>query len=184
MNDIDIINLFFERSELAITETSKKYHNLCMHIAGNILRSREDSEECVNDALMCLWNNIPPERPDNLSAYICKIVRNLSLKKLEYITAQKRNPEVLISFSELEGILADEHSVHMHSHEEIGRLLSSFLRTLKKEQRVVFVRRYWFYDSIPDISNKYSMSESKVKSMLFHTRNKLKNYLEKEGYEV
>ena len=184
MNDIEIINLFFERSELAITETSKKYHNLCMQIAENILGSQEDAEECVNDALMCLWNNIPPERPKNLSAYICKMVRNLALKKIEYNTVQKRNPEVLISFSELEEILGDEHPMHTYHHEEIGQLLSSFLRTLKKEQRVVFVRKYWFYDTIADISKRYSMSESKVKSMLSYTRKKLKKYLEKEGYKL
>lgn len=184
MEDIDIIKLYFERSEKAIEETTKKYYNLCMRISKNILQSREDSEECINDTLMCLWNTIPPRQPNNLSAYICKIARNHSLKKLEYNTAVKRNINVIVSFEELEHVLPSKDATSNINYVELGELLTKFLKGLKKEQRVVFVRRYYFFDSIVDISKSLSFSESKVKSMLFHTRNKLEKYLREEGYEI
>lgn len=180
MKDIDIIHLFFERSEMAIKEASQKYQKQCMQIARSILNNVEDAEECVNDTWMCLWNQIPPDVPGSLSAYICKIVRLLSLKKLEYIKADKRNPEMMIPFEELEEILSDEHPMHSHDMTELAHILSDFLRTLSKEQRVIFVRRYFFYDSVKEIAEKYGFSESKVKSILFYTRNKLRKELKEE----
>lgn len=184
MEDIKIIELFFARSEKAIAETASKYGKLCLNIAGNILGNTEDSEECVNDTYMALWNCIPPQRPSNLMAYICKIVRNLSLKKSEYNLAKKRDTSVTISLSELESVLSDEVISEKSSDEEIGKFISEFLKSEKPDARNVFIRKYWYFDSVSDIAKRYKFSESKVKSMLFHTRNRLKKYLIKEGVHI
>lgn len=184
MEDIKIIELFFSRSERAISETSSKYGKLCLSIAGNILGSPEDSEECVNDTYLALWNKIPPARPANLMAFICKITRNLSLKKLEFNTAQKRTQNLTVCFSELEQILPDYAISPDFDDEEIGKIISDFLKNEKQEVRNVFIRKYWYFDSVSDIAKRYKFSESKVKSMLFHTRNKLKKHLIKEGVHI
>ena len=183
MNDLDIIELYFARDEQAISKTQEKYGKLCRSIAYNILKNPEDAEECVNDAYLGVWNAIPPTRPNNFSAFICKITRNLSLKRLEFSTRDKRSVDMTVSFSELEQILSDSAAENI-SGERIGELISSFLRTQKSESRQVFVRKYYFFDSIEDIAKRYSFSESKVKSMLYQTRKKLKEYLSKEGIEV
>lgn len=184
MDDLQIIGLYFARDEQAIKETDVKYGRLCFRVANNILGNDEDSEECVNDTYLSLWNKIPPTRPYNFKAFICKIVRNLSLKKLEYTQAAKRTPNAVVSFAELENVLSDECINHDIDDEEIGRLISDFLRKEKADARNVFLRRYWFFDSITDIAARYSFSENKVKSMLFRTRNKLREYLRKEGVEI
>lgn len=184
MEDAKIIELFFSRSEEAITETASKYGKLCFSISGNILGNNEDSEECVNDTYLALWNCIPPQRPSNLMAFISKIVRNLSLKKLDYNLAKKRDSSITHSLSELEEILPDKAISNKFSDEEIGRILSNFLKNEKADSRNVFIRKYWYFDSVEDISKRYKFSESKVKSMLFHTRNRLKKYLIKEGVRI
>lgn len=184
MEDAKIIELFLSRSEGAITETSAKYGRLCLSIAGNILGNTEDSEECVNDAYLALWNCIPPQRPTNLLAFICKITRNLSLKKLEYNLAKKRDANITLSLSELEDILPDYAVSPDFNDEEIGKVISDFLKKEKPEVRNVFIRKYWYFDSVADIAKRYKFSESKVKSMLFHTRNKLKKHLIKEGVHI
>ena len=166
MDDLTIIELYFDRSEQAIDETDKKYGKLCRSLAGSILSSDEDAEECVSDAYLSVWNTIPPTRPNNFTAFLCKIVRNLSLKRLDYNTAQKRNGNVTVPLAELE---------------ELGKLLSRFLRQEKADARNAFIRRYYFFDTIADIAERYSFSESKVKSMLYHTRNRLRAFLKKEG---
>lgn len=181
MNDIEIIDLFFERSETAITEIDIKYGKICLNVAHNILKNVHDSEECVNDTYLSLWNSIPPNRPNKLMAFTLKVTRNLALKRLEYNTARKRNPDVIISFSELEDVISNDLLSSDLEDKEIGRLLNSFLRNAKQESRKVFIRRYYFLDSISDISSRYGYSESKVKNMLYHTRKKLREYLEKEG---
>ncbi|MBQ7810085.1 MAG: sigma-70 family RNA polymerase sigma factor [Clostridia bacterium] len=184
MEDAKIIELFFSRSEEAITETASKYGKLCFSISGNILGNNEDSEECVNDTYLALWNCIPPQKPSNLMAFISKIVRNLSLKKLDYNLAKKRDSSVTHSLSELEEILPDKAISNKFSDDEIGRILSNFLKNEKADSRNVFIRKYWYFDSVEDISKRYKFSESKVKSMLFHTRNRLKKYLIKEGVRI
>ena len=166
MDDLTIIELYFDRSEQAIDETDKKYGKLCRSLAGSILSSDEDAEECVSDAYLSVWNTIPPTRPNNFTAFLCRIVRNLSLKRLDYNTAQKRNGNVTVPLAELE---------------ELGKLLSCFLRQEKADARNAFIRRYYFFDTIADIAERYSFSESKVKSMLYHTRNRLRAFLKKEG---
>lgn len=178
MDDLTIIELYFDRSEQAIDETDKKYGKLYRSLAGSILSSDEDAEECVSDAYLSVWNTIPPTRPNNFTAFLCRIVRNLSLKRLDYNTAQKRNGNVTVPLSELEEVL---HTVPEPELEELGKLLSRFLRQEKADARNVFIRRYYFFDTVADIAERYSFSESKVKSMLYHTRNRLRAFLEKEG---
>lgn len=184
MDDLRIINLYFERNEQAITETSTKYGKLCHSIAYNILHNYEDSEECVNDTYIGMWNAIPPTRPNNLTAFICRITRNLSLKRLEYLKREKRSADIVLSLDELTAVLADNQYAPDVSDEDIGKLISQFLRTQKDDVRNVFIRKYYFFDSIKEIAVRYSFTESKVKNMLFSTRNKLKDYLIKEGMEI
>ncbi len=184
MDDSKIIELYFERNEQAIKETDVKYGKLCYRIAYNILSNREDSEECVNDTYMGAWNAIPPTRPDNFMAFLSKIARNLSLKRLEFLTREKRSAAVFLSLDELAAVLQDERFSPEANDEYVGKLISAFLRNQKEDARNVFIRKYFFFDSIEEISVRYSFTESKVKNMLFRTRNKLKEYLIKEGIEL
>lgn len=184
MDDLQIIELYFQRDEQAVRETDAKYGRLCHRIAYNILGSREDSEECVNDAYMGIWNAIPPARPNNFTAFVCRITRNLSLKRLEFLTREKRSRDAAVSLDELEAVLPDDRVQPDMDDEALSGLISRFLRGQKEEVRNVFIRRYYFFDSIGEIAERYSFTESKVKNMLFHTRNKLKAYLIKEGIEI
>lgn len=184
MDDREIIELYFERDEQAIKETDAKYGKLCNSIAYNILNNHEDSEECVNDTYVGMWNAIPPTRPGNFMAFVCKITRNLSLKRLEYMKREKRSANVLLSLDELADILPDERYATDIRDEDVGQLISRFLRSQKEDVRKVFIRKYYFFDSIEEIARRYSFTESKVKNMLFYTRKKLKNYLIQEGVSV
>ena len=184
MDDSKIIDLYFERNEQAIKETEIKYGKLCHRIAYNILNNNEDSEECVNDTYVGIWNAIPPARPDNFMAFLCRIARNLSLKRLEFMKREKRSADVLFSLHELEGVLPDERYAPDITDKEVGRLISTFLYAQKEDVRNVFIRIYYFFDSIREIAESYSFSESKVKNMLFYTRKKLKDYLIKEGVAI
>ena len=184
VDDPQIIQLYFDRDEHVIEETSRKYGALCFRIAGNILLSREDVEECVNDVYLHLWNAIPPLRPGSLPAYICRVARNLALKRFEYIHAEKRSPGMTVPLSEIEAFLPDEQTLSHAKREELKSLLRLFLSGETAEARNVFIRRYWFFDSVSDIAQQYAISESKVKSMLFRTRKRLRRYLEKEGFEL
>lgn len=184
MDDGAIIELYFGRDEQAIRETSEKYGGLCFRVAHNILGCREDAEEIVNDAYLATWNSIPPAKPNSLRAFVCGIARNAALKRVEYNTAKKRMPKALLSFSELEEVLSDSAVQPDISAVELGELIEKFLKAQSADARCVFVRRYWFFDSIADIAEKYSFSESKVKTLLSRTRGKLKKFLSKEGYFV
>ncbi len=184
MDDLRIIELYFERNELAIKETDAKYGKLCHGIAYNVLQNHEDSEECVNDTYIGVWNAIPPTRPNNFMSFVCKIARNLSLKRLEFINRKKRRAEVLLSLDELAAVLPDERYAPGVSDKDVGKLISCFLRTQKEEVRNVFIRKYFFFDSIADIAERFGFNESKVKNTLFYTRNKLKDYLINEGVEI
>ncbi len=184
MDDRQIVELFFARSEDAVRETDAKYGMLCFRIAQNILGRDADAEECVNDAYLCLWNAIPPQKPDDLAAYVSKIVRNVSLKRLRFNSAMKRNIQAEVSLNELESILPDSMVESEVDDRQLGKLISAFLWRESESSRNVFIRKYFFFDSIHEIAERYSYSESKVKSMLFHTRRRLQNYLLKEGYEL
>jgi len=181
MDDLEIIELYFARDEMAIKETAVKYGKLCYSMAYNILNSKEDAEECVNDTYLGVWNAIPPLRPDNFMAFISRIARNQSLKRFEYLKREKRSYGIVVSLSELDEVVGDDNINTNISAEEIGVLISRFLREQKEDVRNVFIRKYYFFDSVRDIAKRYSFTESKVKNMLYHTRNKLKDYLIKEG---
>ena len=184
MEDLQIIDLYFARDEQAIRETDAKYGRLCHSIAFNILDDQQDSEECVNDTYMGLWNTIPPVRPGNFRAFVSRIVRNLSLKKLEYLSREKRAKAMTVSLSELETVLPDDRICPQMEDGQIGRHISQFLWEQKEAVRNVFIRKYFFFDSVTDIAKRYGFTESKVKNILYHTRNKLKEYLTKEGVYV
>ena len=156
----------------------------CHSIAYRILHNEEDSEECVNDTYIGVWYAIPPAKPNNFMAFVCKITRNLSLKRLEAQARQKRSQATIVLLDELAEVLPDESIADGVSDEDIGKLISDFLRNEKSEIRDVFIRKYYFFDSIGDIARRYNFTESKVKNMLHHTRTKLKDFLIKEGIEI
>ena len=185
MDDHKIIELYWARKEIAIKETSIKYGGLCTRIAKNILFSDEDSEECVNDTYYAVWNAIPDQKPSIFSAFIGRITRNLALKRYEYISAAKRNPAATTSFDELGDCVSGTDSVESEvESRRIERLIDKFLWRQKEEKRNVFIRRYWYFDSIESICHSTGFSQSKVKSMLYEMRRKLRKYLESEGVEL
>ena len=184
MDDPEIIELYFDRNEQAIAETDRKYGKLCRGISYNILHNREDSEECVNDTYAGVWNAIPPIRPNHFAAFVCKIARNLSLKRLEFLRREKRSAEVILSLDELAAVLPDDRYAPGVRDEEVGRLIGKFLSDQEKPVRDVFIRKYFYFDSVKEIARRCSFTESKVKNVLFRTRSKLKDYLIKEGFAL
>lgn len=182
VDDKEIIDLFWERSEIAITELSRKFESYCLTIALNILSNRSDAEESVNDTYLATWNTIPPSRPKKLSAFLGRITRNIAMDRYDYYKAKKRNGEFDLLLSELDDCISSHDDVEtQYEAGETAKQISTFLRGLDTGSRNTFLRRYWYSDSISDISKRFCMSESKVKSMLFRTRKKMKAYLEKEG---
>lgn len=188
LEDIDIIELFWNRNEDAIRETDMKYGRLCKKIANNILSLPEDADECVNDAYLGVWNAIPQERPDIFSAFLCRIVRNISINRYEYIHAQKRNPGVVVSLEELYECISGEPDGNLTetglSDSVLKDAINRFLDSLSEEARNVFIRRYWFFDPIKEIGRKYGMSISKVDAILVRARKKLKQFLIREGFQA
>ena len=178
MNDERIIELFFERSEQAIKELDEKYGRTCHKVSYNILNNRQDAEECVNDAYLGTWNAIPPAKPNPLLAFVCKIVRNISLKRYEKNTAAKRNSYYDVAMEELEDCLAatttTEEEIAEH---ELTEIIESFLDLLSKENRVIFLRRYWFSDTYADIAKQVGMTEKNVSVRLTRIRKELREYL-------
>lgn len=183
LDDASIIEMLWQRKEDALTELQKNYEKLCFYIAGNILTQKEDQEECVNSAYMDVWSSIPPNRPDNLKTYLCKLVKNCALNKIKYNTAAKRNSEFTVSLNELAECIPDGNSIEDRlSNEELGKNISVFLRSQPEKYRKVFVRRYWYSDTLEDIAELYDMNTKTVATYLFRVRKKLKAYLQKEGY--
>lgn len=186
MEDKQIIDLYWERSEKAITATAEKYGQYCRSIANNILHNKEDVEECVNDTYLCAWDSIPPNRPNRLAAYLGKITRNLSLNRVKYYNAERRGlGQTELVLSELEGCISAENSVEQQLDEMfLVKAIESFLYAQPIEKRNIFIRRYWYMTPIKEIAKAYHMSESKAASLLFRMRNELKRYLEKEGISL
>lgn len=182
MDDSKIVELFFDRSELAISETGKKYGRYCHYIAYNILRNNEDAEECVNDTYLRAWNSIPPKRPNKLQTYLGKITRNLALNMLEKSTAQKRGKgQIPLVLDELAECIPDKRSsTDIVEDLYVKELLDRFLDVLPAETRKIFVRRYWYMSPVKEIAREYNLTESKVTVTLFRTRKKLKEFLEEE----
>ena len=176
MEDIHIINLFLERSEDAIRQVEVKYEKFCFKIAWNILYNTEDSEECVNDTWLITWNKIPPKTPTKLSAFLGKITRNLALDNFRKKNASKRADTHMMDIcgevEKLENTIKDYVKEDIKK-KEILNILEKFLSDLKAGDRDIFVRRYWYMDNIKDIAKRHRCSETKIKSSLFRSRNRL-----------
>ena len=183
MEDTDIIQLYWARDEGAIAATDEKYGTLCRSLSHNILASREDAEECVNDTYLHTWNAIPPARPSALKPWLGRIARNLSLDRWKWTRAQKRGGagmEVLLG--ELDDCVPTSHSPERClEDQEIADLIGAFLRRLPPERRQIFLRRYWYGQELSEIAGALGCGQGKVKSSLFRTRKALRAYLEQEG---
>lgn len=183
MKEEEIIEMFWQRKEEAVRVLQTHYGRLCYQIAYNILKNREDAEECENDSYLHMWNSIPPKRPLPILPYLCRIVRNLALNRYEYNHALKRSGEPEGVFEELEETVASLERVEDALwRKELIKEINHFLEGRKVQQRRIFLARYYFAASIGEIADKYGMSESKVKSMLFRMRKDLKAQLERGGY--
>lgn len=182
MDDSSIIELFRQRNQSAIDELRRKYEKLCIYIAGNVLSQPEDIEECVNSAYYEVWKSIPPASPDDIKNYLCRIVRNIAINRLEYNSAAKRDSRYTVSIEEISGCVpaTPDEDIRL---KELAGTISRFLRTQDDKHRKVFIRRYSFGDSISDIAERFSLNEKTVATYLFRTRKKLKEYLRKEGYD-
>lgn len=183
MEDEKIIELFWNRSESAISETAQKYGNYCYSIAYNILTNSEDAEESVSDTYMAAWKAMPPCRPSILATFLGKITRHLSIDRWRSRNRYKRGGgEIVLALEELEDCIADSQTVEMAlERKQLAVVFNRFLDSLPEMERRVFLCRYWYLDPIADIAGYYGFSVSKVTSMLHRTRKKLRTTLEKEG---
>ena len=185
MEDEQIISLFFDRSEEALGELDEKYGSGCRGIAMNILRNREDAEESVSDSYLAVWNLIPPQHPNPLRAYIFRIVRNISVTRYHKNKAQKRDSSYDVALDELAGCLSTGKSVEDElSAGELTRLLNTFLGSLDRESRVLFVRRYWYGDPVSAIADRMGLRPNTAAVRLSRLRDRLREYLVKEGVSV
>lgn len=184
MDDKSIVDLYFSRDENAISQTDKKYGRYCYSIAYNILTSKEDAEECVNDTYMTAWKAIPPHRPSVLSTFLGKITRHISIDRWRKRTAYKRGRgEITLALEELEDCVEGMQDVEMeYERKEIVMIYKKFLDALPTTERRVFLCRYWYVESIDTIAEKFGYSQSKIKTMLHRTRAKLRKQFAKEGY--
>ena len=184
MEDSKILELYFARNEDAIRHTDDTYGRRLYHLADSIVKNGQDAEESVSDTYMQAWNTIPPQKPRYFFAYLAKICRNFALKKLDWHHAAKRSAEVVSLTEEMEMCIPDQSRDRELEARELGMLLDRFLRTLTPENQMIFLRRYWYVDTIAEIAARYSISESAVQMRLNRTRAKLCTYLEKEGIKV
>lgn len=184
MEDKQIVDLYWERSESAIAETEKKYGRYCHYIAYQILEDDEDAKEIVNDTYLKTWQTIPPKRPESLRPYVGMICRQLALNAYEKQHAQKRGQLSLVLDELAECLPGNDEDWDVASGVALHDSLNTFLQGLPKKARNVFVRRYWYTSSIAEIAKEYSMKESAVAMLLLRTRNKLKKHLQKEGFNV
>lgn len=182
MEDKNIIRLLFARAENAIGELSARFGKQLHRIAYNILGNQSDAEECTNDTYLALWNAIPPVSPDPLAPYVYRTGRNTALKRLHRDTAQKRDSRYDVSLEELNGCLPGGDLEQEMDARELGRTIDRFLALKSKESRYIFIRRYWYGDSVGEIARELKMQENAVSVRLNRIRNSLKEYLKKEGY--
>jgi len=185
MDDIAIIQLYNNRDQNAITETDKKYGSYCFAVANNILESKEDSEECVNDTWLRTWNSIPPKNPSRFRIFLAKITRNLSFDKYRMANRKKRSGELLYILDELSECVSGGNTTDDELNMILlGESLNKFLKSLTERDRGIFLRRYFYAESVTAIAEKYDMSTNNVSAVLSRTRAKLKTHLIKEGFEV
>ena len=181
MEDKQIISLLWQRNEDAIAALNEKFGRRLQHLAGNILSSDADAQECVNDTYLALWNTIPPQRPEPLAPFVLRLCKNIAISRLRTVTAQKRSGYE-VALEELSEVIGTDTLEDTLSARELGQAIDRFLGTLKQQDRVIFLRRHWQGDSVADIARQLSISEGSVSVRLHRIRNKLKNYLKKEGF--
>ena len=186
MEDKEIIGLYLDRNEQAITATSEKYGSYCKTISVNILKNDEDAEECVNDTYMKTWNAIPPQIPVIFSAFLGKIVRNISFNRYRQNTSQKRGgSDMPLILDELGEIVSGTESVEGElDKKELLRDINGFLNSISEYKRGIFIRRYWYSDKVSDIAKRYGKSENSVSVELNRVRKNLREYLLKRGFEL
>ena len=185
MDDIRIVQLYWDRDQKAITETATKYGNYCTFIAKNILGNNEDAEECVNDTYMKAWDAMPPHRPAMLATFLGKITRNVSFNRYKHNNADKRGRgEISIVLDELSECISGKNNIEQEiEYKELVKAIDSFLDTLSLEKRSIFICRYWYTDSIAEIAKQFNMRENTVSMILSRIRTKLQKYLIERGYE-
>ena len=182
VEDSQIIDLFFERSEQAIGELERKYGAAVTRTAANLLVSRQDVEECANDTYLGVWNSVPPHRPDPLAAYVCRIARNLAVSRLRSNAAQKRSRGLDLVLDELEEVLPSVSDVEAdYESKELVEAVNHFLAALPYDDRFLFVRRYWYADSVKTIAAMMHIQEPRVSQRLFRLREQLRKKMKKEG---
>lgn len=184
LEDERILALYWARDAAAIQETDVKYGARLHGLSRRLLPVREDAEERVNDTYLGAWNAIPPARPAHFFAFLAKLCRNLACNRLDWLNAAKRRADVVSLTDELAACVPGADGGREQALRELGGLLSDFLRGLPQESRLFFLRRYWFMDSVKEIAERYAVGESRVKTSLFRTRRRLREYLEKEGISV
>lgn len=184
MEDSQIVDLYWDRSEQAIAETDTKYGRYCFSIANNILPFREDAQESVNDTYLAAWNALPPERPSVLRTFLGKLTRRISIDRWRYLSAEKRGGGTIpLALEELAGCIpgGDDPAATVEA-KELAQSINGFLDTLPATERQVFLMRYFALSPLAQIEEKYAMTGSRLRSMLHRTRKKLLRYLEKEGF--
>ena len=181
MEDSHIIQLFFDRMESAVEALSVKYGKLCYRIAYNVLTNHADAQECENDTYLRVWDTVPPIWPDNLRAYVSRIVRNLALDRVRYQKRQKRSVATDWTLSELSECIPSSVSVEADADDTVVQALTSYLNTLDDLTRVLFIRRYFYMDSVEMLARQFGMNASSVSTKLIRTRARLRAYLEREG---
>ena len=182
MEDKQIIKLLFMRAEKALQALSERFGNTLYRIAMNILGNHHDAEETTNDTYLAVWNAIPPKEPEPLAPYVYRTGRNMALKRLEYLSADKRNSRYDLSLDELAQYLPDENAEHIMNVQEIADAVNDFLKKDTAQNRYIFIRRYWYGDTVEDISKALNMKSGAVSVRLNRIRAKLKEELIKEGY--
>lgn len=182
MEDKKILELLWDRVESALDALAKKFGRRLLYTAMNILGNPQDAEEAVSDTYLALWNTIPPQKPDPLAGYVHRTGRNVALKKYRHLSAQKRATQYDVSLEELSGILPGPSFEEQMDARELGRAIDAFLDTISKENRVLFLRRYWFGDSVKHLAKAMGLSENTVSVRLSRIRGQLKDYLNKEGF--
>lgn len=184
MEDKAIIELFFARAERAIEVLAEKYGRLCRSIAYHILSSWQDAEECENDTYLRVWNTVPPTRPNSLQAYVCRIVRNLSLDRVRYLGRQKRAAQYEVLLSEVSECVPGQDDVEEKADDTAVRAIEAYLRTLDAQTRVLFVRRYFYMESVDSLAERYGLNASSISTKLGRVRKRLRTYLEQEGVAI
>ena len=182
MEDLQIIELLFRRSEFALTALQQKFGGLCRSIISNILPDSRDVEECASDTYLRVWNSIPPQHPARLDSYVARIARNVALDRYDYNTASMRHTGLTLAYEELAPYFPSH--TQETDNTDFRSFINRFLRGLPKATRMMFIRRYWYGESIAQIASAFECSEEKVKSTLFRTRNKMRQAMIKEGISL